>query len=621
MSTGILKDFGTEFKTSVDTIEKNIDLSNNLPILSNLYNILIKFQDIIVKIIQDKIKMDSNVNSEENNKKKIEKDIQLKNDEITTNTQNIANIYNQYLNINQQIVSLTSINSPIYNSIPRDIYNRYYNTDININNIINNTQTQHNIDNNSSDIRRIDRLLLDNYNSVNRLRITNNDLKTYYDSLKTNLIDKTNATNTIIDNNNNLIYFNASKTNYQNTINSLNNRIQNTNNNNKKNNLKNDRRREETSLANVNNQITVANNTIQLKTALNIVYTNNIATIKSALTALRITLTNNNINFNNQINESNTLRTHLVNIITIKENDTKIKNLSIEINKLFESYANEYKKKYINELNLTELKKLLEISNNKLIDLNNRKKVIDTDLLNNVTQCTTKKEEYSYKTSTINNKLENCETPESVCLSILTNNEYSYNSLYTEYNKIRYTDQINCHENFNENIINTDNIETMINEGFDNNYDDVTKFNNNKEVDIKYINYYSKFINDIKRTDDLSQNLINLQNNIEIDTYYILKYNAQIDVLKSIIFICCLSLLGSLLYHNSLITSSMYTLYACVVFGVGIVYISYKLFNIFMRSNLNFNEYDYNSIFRPDYVKYNTKNLNTIELSNLDSEC
>jgi hypothetical protein len=181
MSTGILKDFGTEFKTSVDTIEKNIDLSNNLPILSNLYNILIKFQDIIVKIIQDKIKMDSNVNSEENNKKKIEKDIQLKNDEITTNTQNIANIYNQYLNINQQIVSLTSINSPIYNSIPRDIYNRYYNTDININNIINNTQTQHNIDNNSSDIRRIDRLLLDNYNSVNRLRITNNDLKTYYD--------------------------------------------------------------------------------------------------------------------------------------------------------------------------------------------------------------------------------------------------------------------------------------------------------------------------------------------------------------------------------------------------------------------------------------------------------
>ncbi len=130
----------------------------------------------------------------------------------------------------------------------------------------------------------------------------------------------------------------------------------------------------------------------------------------------------------------------------------------------------------------------------------------------------------------------------------------------------------------------------------------------NKSIDLKNIAFYSKFITDVKRTSDLSQNLINLQNNLEIQMNYILKYKAQTDLFKYIIFTCCVALLGSLAYHSSLLSSSMYTVYLIIVFSIGFLFIIYKYFDIFIRSKNNFNEIDYNSFYKPtNKIEQNAK--------------
>jgi hypothetical protein len=121
----------------------------------------------------------------------------------------------------------------------------------------------------------------------------------------------------------------------------------------------------------------------------------------------------------------------------------------------------------------------------------------------------------------------------------------------------------------------------------------------NTVADLTNVSFYSKFITDVKRADDLSQNLMNLQNNLQIDMYYLLKYNAQIDLLKYMIVTCCVALIGSLVYHSGLFTSMFYSVYLIAVFSIGFLAIIYKYFDIFQRSKLDFNEKDYDMIKPP----------------------
>jgi len=121
-------------------------------------------------------------------------------------------------------------------------------------------------------------------------------------------------------------------------------------------------------------------------------------------------------------------------------------------------------------------------------------------------------------------------------------------------------------------------------------------------TNLYYTNYYSKFINNKLNTQDASQNLYNLKTNIETDTYNYLKYKLYIEILQYIIVICCISLFGSILFHNGLISNTLYILYLSLVFGIGFAYILYKVIDIYFRNNINFNEYDYERIAKPNVV-------------------
>jgi hypothetical protein len=146
--------------------------------------------------------------------------------------------------------------------------------------------------------------------------------------------------------------------------------------------------------------------------------------------------------------------------------------------------------------------------------------------------------------------------------------------------------------------------------------------NANDLVDISYSNYYTKFLSKAHNHQDISMNLVNLQRHAQVDMFFILKYKKQIQTLKHIIIICCIGLVGSLLYHNGFITSNVYTLYLGAVFGIGSVVVIYDLFNIFIRNNNNFNEYDYEFIYSPPTIPKSTPtNYNALELSNMPTIC
>jgi hypothetical protein len=152
---------------------------------------------------------------------------------------------------------------------------------------------------------------------------------------------------------------------------------------------------------------------------------------------------------------------------------------------------------------------------------------------------------------------------------------------------------------------------------------DFPTFNSDDDlIDISYSNYYTKFLSKAYNYEDDNMKLINLQRHAQVDIFYILKYKKQVQTLQHIIIICCVALVGSLLFHNGIIPSEFYTMYLGIVFAIGILLVLYDLFDIFIRNNNNFNEYDYEFIYSPPTIPpIQNKTYNSLELSNMPPIC
>ena len=146
-------------------------------------------------------------------------------------------------------------------------------------------------------------------------------------------------------------------------------------------------------------------------------------------------------------------------------------------------------------------------------------------------------------------------------------------------------------------------------------FDNSDKTNPNVMADIENSKILTNIVNKIYDISNIPQTITNQNRLIEIDTYYILKYKAQSDILKKIIFFCCLGLIGAVLYNKKIISSYNYTIYLGFLFALLIIFIAKDIYNIFLRDNTHFKEYDY--LAPPVYNSKIFKNTNTIELSNL----
>lgn len=150
------------------------------------------------------------------------------------------------------------------------------------------------------------------------------------------------------------------------------------------------------------------------------------------------------------------------------------------------------------------------------------------------------------------------------------------------------------------------------------NYNDNTGYNN-YYTDISMSNYYTNMLYTSHNLKDVSQNSINLERNAEVNVFYLLKYNKQIYVLKLIIFICCIALIGAILYNYKILPSNMFTIYLGIVFGIGAILVLYNIYDIYRRDNNTFNEYDQQ--YKPPMPDVNNANYTTTQLANMQPSC
>ena len=143
----------------------------------------------------------------------------------------------------------------------------------------------------------------------------------------------------------------------------------------------------------------------------------------------------------------------------------------------------------------------------------------------------------------------------------------------------------------------------------------------NQILDYTNTSNYTQFLNNINEVKDVKQNAINNKRHIEVNEYAILKYQKQSLLLKKIIVVCCIALIGSVLFHTNLIPNSIYNGYLGIVFGIGFIIVAYDLFDIFMRNSYDFNQYDYEFIYTPPNTNSSTTQYNAIQLSNLPTIC
>ena len=81
---------------------------------------------------------------------------------------------------------------------------------------------------------------------------------------------------------------------------------------------------------------------------------------------------------------------------------------------------------------------------------------------------------------------------------------------------------------------------------------------------------------------------------VEINTYYGEKYNANANVMKSIVFMCIPIIIISILANSNLLPQVISGALIFIILVFGIIYIIYQLIDISNRDNMNFQEYDWN---------------------------
>ena len=123
------------------------------------------------------------------------------------------------------------------------------------------------------------------------------------------------------------------------------------------------------------------------------------------------------------------------------------------------------------------------------------------------------------------------------------------------------------------------------------------QYSNNVNVDKNYKNdlYLStgllKYLD--SHTSKPIPNNIYSERQIDINKYYIMKYQSETHILKLIIFFCGLALVGCLFFFKGFIGESLYIIYLGVVITVAFIIIIYNIYILIYRDNRRFDEHDF----------------------------
>ena len=84
---------------------------------------------------------------------------------------------------------------------------------------------------------------------------------------------------------------------------------------------------------------------------------------------------------------------------------------------------------------------------------------------------------------------------------------------------------------------------------------------------------------------------------LNINTYYSKLYDKKIKIMKEIIVICCLGLIGCFFLNNKIIDDKVFSLYLGLVFSIGFILVFYDLWDLYIRDDKNFDEYDFSTYY------------------------
>jgi hypothetical protein len=128
-------------------------------------------------------------------------------------------------------------------------------------------------------------------------------------------------------------------------------------------------------------------------------------------------------------------------------------------------------------------------------------------------------------------------------------------------------------------------------------YNLVKKGFTNYQEDIKYIYDVNQKIQQMnsnnKITNELTKEESKKKRHIESNTYYIKKYHKEIGLIKTIIFFSCLGLLGFMLSHYGIFSENFLVIYMGILLSFLFVKVFYDLWDIYIRDERNFDEYDF----------------------------
>lgn len=95
------------------------------------------------------------------------------------------------------------------------------------------------------------------------------------------------------------------------------------------------------------------------------------------------------------------------------------------------------------------------------------------------------------------------------------------------------------------------------------------------------------------KNDSIEQDKTNKVRQLQINSFYQQKYNAQIGVLKTISIISILVIVVSLVKRKGLLPDMVYGIVIGLLLILGICVVSYQLVDIFLRDKSKFEEYDH----------------------------
>ena len=110
--------------------------------------------------------------------------------------------------------------------------------------------------------------------------------------------------------------------------------------------------------------------------------------------------------------------------------------------------------------------------------------------------------------------------------------------------------------------------------------------------------------NDNKIMNAIDQERYNNVRMAEINNYYSEKYQAQIYIMKIIVYLCIPILILGILMKNEFIPTKIARILIGIIVGIGVIIVMYQLIDIARRSNMDFSEYKYQ--FNPEDVDVNS---------------